>query len=147
MLYINGFGYVWENQYVEHENEFLASSTQRLKDQFLQEWSDNIQNSSKLVLYKQFKLSFCYEHYLDIVTVRKFRNALATFRSGRLGIEIERGRYLRIPRHERICKVCPKRKIEDEYHFCSYALPIMKYDRHSFQQNFMPNPININFLS
>ena len=58
MLYTNGFGYVWENQYVEHESEFLASFTQRLKDQFLQEWSDNIQNSSRLVLYKQFKLSF-----------------------------------------------------------------------------------------
>ena len=42
MLYTNGFGYIWENQYVEHENEFLASFTQRLKDQFLQEWSENI---------------------------------------------------------------------------------------------------------
>ena len=58
MLYTNGFGYVLENHNVEHENEFLASFTQRLKDQFLQEWSDNIQNSSRLVLYKQFKLSF-----------------------------------------------------------------------------------------
>ena len=133
MLYTNGFGYVWENQYVEHENEFLASFTQGQKDQFLQEWSDNIQNSSKLVLYKQFKLSFCYEHYLDIVTVRKFGNALATFRSGSLGIEIERGRYLRIPRPERICKPCPKREIEDEYHFlfsCSAY--------HDIRQTFLP---------
>ena len=133
MLYTNGFGYVWENQYVEHENEFLASVTQRLKDQFFARMSDNIQNSSKLVLYKQFKLSFCYEHYLDIVTVRKFRKTLATFRSGSLGIETERGRYLRIPRHERICKVCPKREIEDEYHFlfsCSAC--------HDIRQTFLP---------
>ena len=36
MLYMNGFGYVWENQHVENENEFLTSFTRRLKDQFLQ---------------------------------------------------------------------------------------------------------------
>ena len=56
MLYMNGFGYVWENQHVENENEFLTSFTRRHKDQFLQNWSENIENSSKLVLYKQFKL-------------------------------------------------------------------------------------------
>ena len=56
MLYMNGFGYVWENQHVENENEFLTSFTRRLKDQFLQNWSENIEKSSKLVLYKQFKL-------------------------------------------------------------------------------------------
>ena len=37
------------------KTSFLPLS-QRLKDDFLQEWSYNIQNSSKLVLYKQFKL-------------------------------------------------------------------------------------------
>ena len=36
MLYTSGFGYVWENQHVENENEFLTSFTMRLKDQFLQ---------------------------------------------------------------------------------------------------------------
>lgn len=69
------------------------------------------------MLYKQFKLSFSYEYYLDIVNIRKFRNALVTFRSGSLGLEIERGRYLSIPRQERFCKVCSKQEIEDEYHF------------------------------
>ena len=42
MLYMNGFGYVWENQHVENENEFLTSFTRRLKDQFLQNWSENM---------------------------------------------------------------------------------------------------------
>ena len=51
MLYINGFEYVLENQHVVNENEFLRSFTQRLQDQFLQKWSDCINNSSKLVLY------------------------------------------------------------------------------------------------
>ena len=119
MLYINGFGYVWENQHVVNENEFLRSFTQRLQDQFLQKWSDCINNSSKLVLYKQFKPNFGCEYYLDVVTIRKFRNALATFRSGSLGLEIEKGRYPtpRIPRHERTCKVCTSQEVEDEYHF------------------------------
>ena len=34
MLNTNGFGYVCENQYVENENDFLASFTQSLKYQF-----------------------------------------------------------------------------------------------------------------
>ena len=85
MLHINGFGYVWKNQHVVNENEFLRSFTQRLQCQFLQKWSDCINNSSKLVLYKQFKPNFGCEYYLDVVAIRKFRDALATFRSGSLG--------------------------------------------------------------
>ena len=109
MLYTNGFGYVWENQHVENENEFLTSFTRSLKYQFLQHCSENIEHSSKLVLYKQFKqskLSYGFEYYFDIVNIRTFRNALATFKSGSLGLGIERGRYLSIPRQERFCKVC-----------------------------------------
>ena len=60
------------------------------------------------MLYKQFKLSFGYEYYLDIVNIRK---------SGSLDLEIERGRYLSIPRQERFCKICAKHEIETEYHF------------------------------
>ena len=79
MLYTNGFGYVWENQHVENENEFPTSFTRRLKDKFLQNWSENIENSSKLVVYKQFKLSFGYEYYIDIVNIRKFNKCFGNF--------------------------------------------------------------------
>lgn len=117
ILFLNGFGYVWENQHVENEKNFICLFTERLKDQFLQTWSDNVQNSSKLILYKQFKTSFGYEFYLDIINLRKYRNALASFRAGAHDLEIEKGRYLKIPKHERLCKLCIEKEIEDEYHF------------------------------
>ena len=34
---------------------------------------------SRLILYKEFKTSFNYQIYLDIVNLRKTRNALASF--------------------------------------------------------------------
>ena len=83
------------------------------------------------MLYKQFKLSSGYEYYLDIVNIRKYRNALATFRSGSLGLEIERGRYLSIPRQERFRNVFAKHKTEDEYHFL-FLCDKYKDIRHKF---------------
>ena len=58
LLSTNGFGYVWENQNVENENIFIRMFSQRLRDQYLQAWSESIHNSSRLILYKEFKTSF-----------------------------------------------------------------------------------------
>ena len=72
LLYTNGFGYVWENQNVESENIFIRMFSQRLRDQYLQAWSESIHNSSRLILYREFKTSFNYEIYLDIVDLRNW---------------------------------------------------------------------------
>ena len=70
----------------------------------------------KLVLYKDFKLNCSHESYLDIIKIRTYRHALAQIRTGHHSLEIEKGRYINIPRNQMLCKVCSS-NIEDEYHF------------------------------
>ena len=61
---------------------------ERLKDQFAQDWIVDVNDNRKLILYREFKHSFCYEQYLDVLKVRKFRHALAQIRSGHHELEI-----------------------------------------------------------
>ena len=76
----NGFLYVWENQGVTNENEFLDRFEKRIKDQFLQLWKSKVNESSKLSFYADIKTQHCLESYLDILKIPKFRNALSSFR-------------------------------------------------------------------
>ena len=82
----------------------------------LVQWYNSISLSFKLCLYADFKLSYDHESYLDIVNVRKFRWATASFRTSSYKLELEMGRYIKIPRNERKCKFCTS-VTEDEYHF------------------------------
>ena len=42
-----GFFEVWLNQGVSNVNQFLAVLRQRLKDQYIQDWSNALENSSR----------------------------------------------------------------------------------------------------
>ena len=115
-LYKNGFGYIWENQGVRNEDLFLSEFTQRMKDQYLQTWSNICQTSPKLITYVQFKTKFDFEPYLNLLTLRKFRFALTSFRCSSHELMIEKGRYYGIERDQRFCPIC-KSVLEDEFHF------------------------------
>ena len=55
------------------------------------------------MLYKEFKVSFNFEKYLDSLKVGKFRQALSTFRLSCHNLEIETGRHKGIDREHRKC--------------------------------------------
>lgn len=110
-----GFPHYWYCHDVSCIN--IALLQQRLYDQFIQQWYNSIESSSKLVLYKQFKQYFQYECYLDLNINQKFVNMLAKFRCGNLKLNIETGRYTSVPRHCRLCTVCNMKMVEDEFHF------------------------------
>lgn len=90
---------------------------QRIFDQYYQTWYADINNSRRLSTYCRFKHTFNLETHLDNSTDKKFSIALSRFRLSSHNLEIERGRYLNVPRNERICKFCNLRTIENEYHF------------------------------
>ena len=112
----SGYGYIWEMQDIPNESTFILAFVQRLKYQYVQNWFTDVSLNRKLVLYKDFKLNFSHESYLDIIKIRKYRHVLAQIRTGHQSLEIEKGRYINIPRNQRLCKVCSS-NIEDEYHF------------------------------
>lgn len=145
MLCTNGFGYIWEQQYVPNENAFLKSFTQRLRDQFLQRWREEIVSSRKLILYKGFKENFGFEKYLDVLKVNKFRHAFSTFRLSCHNLEIESGRHRGIDRENRYCKFCTN-CIEDEFHFLLICDKTLIYEGYIYLRNILLTHICINLI-
>ena len=112
-----GFYEVWLQQGVGDVNIFLSAFRQRVYDQFQQPWHNEIQNSSRAIFYRTIS-EFCFQDYLEVVTIKKFRNALSKLRMSSHRLEVETGRWARpnaIPFAERLCKIC--NKLEDEFHF------------------------------
>ena len=91
---------------------------QRVLDVFKQSWFNDIANNRVLTLYKNYKLSFDFEHYLNVLP-NKLKVALSRLRlsSHQLCIKTERYSQNRVDRAQRICTLCNKPDIEDKYHF------------------------------
>lgn len=119
-LFSNGFGYIWVNQRVDDPVRFLDMYVNRLKDQYSQMWRESCSNSSKLILYKQFKPVFEREFYIDVINLKKFRQCFVSFRSSAHKLMIEKGRHLKLSRELRYCIHCDD-SIEDEVHFLLYC--------------------------
>jgi len=49
-LYSNGFGYVWEAQYVDNEHLFLTQYLQCIKDQYVQHWHASCSRNKKMCI-------------------------------------------------------------------------------------------------
>ena len=76
---------------------------------------------NKLRTYRQFKLEFCYEPYLDIVRVQLHQRAITRFRVSAHNLHVETGRHHRprpTPVEDRICMYCNdnmnEKVVEDE---------------------------------
>ena len=110
------------------EDAFVANSHINLKtlnDSMHQhdctEWSTDVVKFDKLRTYITFKTELCKEEYVNIVTNRQHRSALAQFRSGVLPLKIETGRFQNIPLEYRLCVLCNQDVIESESHFLLYC--------------------------
>ena len=95
----------------------FCSIKRRIRDQFLQTWTDSISNMSKLEYYKQFKKDFEFSQYLDIVQNESMRKSISRLRLCSHNLEIESGRFSGTDRNQRLCKMCSQNVIESEYHF------------------------------
>jgi hypothetical protein len=77
---------------------------QKLTDQFIQKWYNLIATSSRGNLYGQFLMQFKLENYL--LKLSPIKRAL--IRCCNLKIPVETGRWVNIPREERICHLSTK---------------------------------------
>lgn len=112
-----GFYEVWINQGVGDEKFFLLEFKQRVKDIYIQNWHEQLEDSSRALLYKEIA-TFGYKTYLNIIVIQKYRRSLTILRTCSHRLEIEVGRWHKphsIPLDERLCKFC--NKLEDEFHF------------------------------
>ena len=124
------YGKVWELAHFHglDLNEPLTKSDikKRLKQNYITSWHrelSNIDRNPILRMYKNLKLNFELEPYLDSNIDPKFRVAITKLRASSHTLEIERGRYTRPTTDicQRLCRKC--KCVEDEFHFlmeCAY---------------------------
>ena len=112
-----GFYEVWLQQNVCDVDIFLILAKQRLKDNFVQKWNQELNQSSRAIFYRS-NANFEFGDYLDMIIVRKFRYALAKLRTSSHRLEVEMGRWARPERiafENRKCKHC--QILEDDFQF------------------------------
>ena len=83
-----GFGHAWITQGVGDVNMFLSVFKQRLTDNFIQGWNEEVSYSSRANTYKLLAV-FNFKLYLDFVTIKKFRYAFTRLRVASHRLEIE----------------------------------------------------------
>ena len=72
---------------------------------------------NKLSLYSEVNNEVRFESYLDLITNVKTIVAVTKMRISCLLLPIESGRYKKIPRVERLCPLCNRSEIGDEFHY------------------------------
>ena len=112
-----GFGYVWIAQEVGDIDNFNQIFKKIVKDNSLQEWYSDINETSKAYHYKIFKCIFESENYLSLDIPAKYIHTFSKFRCSSHKLFVETGRHRDIPYHHRICSLCTLNQIEDEFHF------------------------------
>ena len=87
-------------------------------------WSKNLNNDKfdssvgkKFSLYSELKSEIRFETYPDLLKNFKTRVAVTKIRISCHLLPIESGRYKKIPTAERICPLCKRSAIGDEFHF------------------------------
>ena len=85
-----------------------------MKNKYVFNWSQTLQQSQKLSFYCTIKDDYSPSQYLVLTRKNPSRKALVRFRISNHQLRIETGRYENIPRNERICHFCTSNKIEDE---------------------------------
>ena len=82
-----GFYEVCIEQGVGNYNIFISLLKQRLTDTFMQNWQERLDTSTCANFY-----IFQFQHYLDKVNIRKFKQAFSRLRMSSHRLEIASGR-------------------------------------------------------
>ena len=111
-----GYTYVWKTQTFITDIWLKQVIKVRLQDQFRQLWLSTLYNSPKGLNYKIFKDTLEFENYFNILEDKDL-TALCRFRTTNHRLPIECGRWCNVSREDRICTLCLKNEIGDEFHY------------------------------
>ena len=110
-----GLEYLWESQVIPHCTFKIFE--QRLYDVTKQNMIAHISNSSKGFLYQHLIDNITIQFYLRKSIENKFTKFITRFRISAHNLGIEKGRHRNLERRNRLCNICDKGVIEDEFHF------------------------------
>ena len=83
-----GFHEVWLQQGIGDVGIFLSLLKQRVLDDFRQSWQNELQDLSTAIFCRN-NSDFHFQNYPEIITVNKFRTALAKLRLSSHRLEVE----------------------------------------------------------
>ena len=122
LLCDSGNPYFWFNQEEYQSKHFMKSIlSKQLEDQYIQEWSLEVNRNKKCTIYRIFKESHSFEKYLTKLNFIE-RRALCKFRTGNHRLPISKSRYMR-QEIDVSCKLCTSNEACDEFHVlfkCTY---------------------------
>ena len=113
---------IWQYQNLNLHKNTKDLVNAILKDQYLQDWYSQLQNSNKGKNYSLFKESISLEKYLILLQKQDYQN-LIKFRTTNHFLPIGTGRWNNIDLDDRKCQLCTKNVIGDEIHYlldCTY---------------------------
>lgn len=108
----------------------------KLWDQFDQKWKHEVGSKPKLEFYATLNVNPHVPSAFVLSNIEKNKRSLiARLRNGSLHLKIEKGRFDRIPRIERLCDLC-KNAIEDATHFL-FDCPLFdnEWSTHNISKN------------
>ena len=118
----SGNPFLWYNQQIcVPKKPLLNAVFLQYKDQYLQEWNNEIWRNRKCVIYRIYKTQHGFENYLTKLSFLQ-RRALCKFRTGNHRLPISESRY-RNSVIDTSCNLCNSGQTCDEYHVlfkCSY---------------------------
>ena len=101
----------------------LNQAKTMIMQKYINKWDRERHLKDKLRVYNMYKWAFGKEDYVDLNISYMERSLIAQFRAGTLPLNIEVGRYRNITLDMRVCTVCDKNEVEDEYHvLCNCSL-------------------------
>ena len=106
----------WNDQIVNKNFNLSRKVKQSLHDTFVVSWKNEVYNLSKCTNYRMYKSTFGLEKYLTILPQDLLYN-FCRFRCSSHRLPIETGRFFSIDRSERICDLCSKYELGDEFHY------------------------------
>ena len=143
----HGFGYIWQQQYVNNVNTFLSQFEQRINDMSLQYIRGGVVGCSDNRMFRHLTVDRGGANYLTSIKEKYIRIALARIRLGSHNFMVERGRWVRpkIAYELRICQQCED--IEDEYHVTMICTRFTTLRKRFLPKELYSNPSMYKFIN
>ena len=112
-----GFSGVWQSQTIPTGIDLFNNNIlQRLRDQFIQQWNSDIDNSPEFINFRMLKLNFDIEKYL-ISLPSALWIPLCKFRCRNHKLPVEKFRQNSEDRNLRYCTLCHINEVGNEFHY------------------------------
>ncbi|MEW8548531.1 MAG: reverse transcriptase family protein [Candidatus Thiodiazotropha sp.] len=139
-----GLNYLWLQQFYNLPKNVANLVKINLKDQYIQNWHSQLQNSSKGKNYNLFKNDIGLESYITILHGSSLFN-MFRFRTSNHNLPVETGRWENIILADRKCQLCQKNDIGDEFHYLLICPYFNDERKKSINQYFFKRPNILKF--